>query len=116
MVLAEAGIIVPIVSDQVVAEVLRNIQKKLPQTLGHLYATFKTIPFTMAPDPSPVLLARAEKLINRQDAPLLAAAVAADASWLLSLDRHFLSLRGRDEPGLRIGSPRDFLGEFPHET
>ena len=36
-----------------------------------------------------------ELIINEHDAPIMAAAISAKVNWLLSLDKHFLTLKER---------------------
>lgn len=106
--LAELGVIAPCVSEDVVAEVLRNVQKKLPGCLDSYYALFKALPFRVI-DASPKDLERARSLINEKDAPVLAAAMSGRVDWLLSLDKHFLHEALGKQVGFSIGTPGDFL-------
>ena len=106
--LAELGIIVPCISEDVVSEVLRNVQKKLPNCSTHFYALFKALPFKMA-DAAERDMEYAKSLINEKDAPILAAAIGENVDWLLSLDKHFLKADWKEKLNFPIGSPRDFL-------
>lgn len=105
--LAEAGVIEPFICEQVVTEVIRNSEKKLPALLPYFYALFKVIPFRLK-DPSPENLCLAVNLINEKDAPILAAVVSAKTHWLLSLDRHFLNISPGSVP-FKISTPATFL-------
>ncbi len=107
--LAEAGIIIPFICEQVVTEVMRNAQKKLPALVPHFYSLFKIIPFRLK-EPTPQDLRLALTIINAKDAPILAAAVSAQADWLLSLDRHFLELTP-ETVSVITGTPSIFLKE-----
>ncbi|MEW6424916.1 MAG: PIN domain-containing protein [Bacillota bacterium] len=43
--LAELKIIIPCICEDIVREVFRNVQKKLPGSAAHFYALFKKLPF-----------------------------------------------------------------------
>jgi len=106
--LAELGIIVPCISEDVVNEVLRNVQKKLPHCTAHFYALFKTLPFKTV-DAAERDMEYAKSLINEKDAPVLAAAIGENVDWLLSLDKHFLKADWKEKLNFAIGAPKDFL-------
>lgn len=108
--LAELKLIIPFVSEEVVSEVLRNVQKKLPNSLVHYYTLFKTLPFKII-DASEKDLEVARALINVKDAPILAAAMAGQVEWLLSLDKHFLKAGLQGKVSFIIGLPKNFLLE-----
>ncbi|HOV79186.1 MAG TPA: putative toxin-antitoxin system toxin component, PIN family [Bacillota bacterium] len=108
--LAELKLIRPYVSEDVISEVLRNAQKKLPDSLAHFYMLFKILPFRIV-DPTVKDLEHAKTLINNKDAPILAAAMAGQADWLLSLDKHFLAAGLQEKAGFAIGPPGKFLLE-----
>ncbi|MDD2620154.1 MAG: putative toxin-antitoxin system toxin component, PIN family [Syntrophomonadaceae bacterium] len=105
--LAELRFLVPVISEQVVREVTRNVERKLPDYLSHYYQLFRLLPFIMI-EPDQESLERARELINPQDAGILASALSVRANWLISLDKHFLALKN-EELAIKIGSPRDFL-------
>lgn len=105
--LAEMKLLIPVISEQVVREVTRNIEKKLPNRLPHYFQLFRLLPFIMV-EPSPENLEKTRKLINPQDAGILASALTAGVDWLISLDKHFLTLNN-DKLPVKIGSPQDFL-------
>lgn len=92
LVMCEMGFIRPVISEKVVTEVLRNIEKKLPRCLPHYHRLFKTLPFELA-DPTSELIAQAQKMINEKDADILAAAIMAEVYYLVSLDKHFLDIK-----------------------
>jgi putative PIN family toxin of toxin-antitoxin system len=106
--LAELKIIIPCISENVVSEVFRNIQKKLPGSTPYFYTLFKKLPLKII-DPLDEDLARARKLINEKDALILAAAMSGKVDWLLSLDRHFLKTGLEGKVGFKFGTPGEFL-------
>ncbi|TEB07901.1 PIN domain protein [Pelotomaculum schinkii] len=108
LVLSELGIVIPCISEDVVSEVLRNVQKKLPNSLAHYYALFKTLPFKIL-DASEKDMEYAKGLINEKDAPILASAISGSVDWLLSLDKHFLNIDGKEKLDFVICSPGNFL-------
>lgn len=110
--LAELKIVLPCICEDVVSEVFRNVQKKLPGSVPYVYALFKKLPFIII-DPAEEDIAQAKKLINQKDASILAAAITGNVNWLLSLDKHFLKadlmdLRGKKDI-FQICSPGEFL-------
>lgn len=107
LVMSEMGLVTPVISEKVVTEVVRNIERKLPRFLPHYHRLFKTLPFELA-DPTPELIANAQKFINEKDADILAAAVRADADYLVSLDKHFLNIKV-PELKIQIMSPGELL-------
>ncbi|MQL52370.1 PIN domain-containing protein [Desulfofundulus thermobenzoicus] len=109
--LAELGIIVPCISEDVVGQVLRNVQKKLPGCVDSYYTLFKVLPFKIV-DPTDEDLEYARSLINEKDAPIPAAAISGKVDWLLSLDKHFLSGDWKGKVNFAIGTPGDFLQEL----
>jgi predicted nucleic acid-binding protein len=60
------------------------------------------------------VLASARRFVTEKDAPVLAAALAAQADVLVTGDRkHFGALMDRDDLPLRVRTPRAFLLEGP---
>ena len=110
--LAELKIIVPCISKEVVNEVFRNVQKKLPVSTAHFYTLFKKLPFKII-DTANEDFARAKKIINEKDAPILAAAMSGKVDWLLSLDKHFLEKGLEEKARFQLGTPGDFLQKLP---
>lgn len=105
--LVELKILRGVISETVVREVSRNIEKKLPQCLPQYYQLFRSLPFLMA-EPTEPCLFRARELINQADSLILAAALEAQVEWLISLDKHFLNLAA-DRLPFKVVTPRDFL-------
>lgn len=112
LVLAELKVIIPCVCDNVVNEVFRNVQKKLPGSVAHFYTLFKKLPFKIV-DPSGEDMVLAKKFINEKDAPVLAAAMSGKVDWLLSLDKHFLRANLEEKVNFQVCTPGRFLQELP---
>jgi len=110
--LAELKVIIPCICEDVVSEVFRNVQKKLPGSVGLFYTLFKKLSFKIT-DPSGEDMIFARKLINEKDAPILAAAISEKVEWLLSLDKHFLKADLEGKVNFRICTPGEFLQKIP---
>lgn len=57
----------------------------------------------------------AKTLINKKDAPIVAAAITSKVDWLLSLDSHVLNKDWEGEVGFSTGPPGDFLQKLAFE-
>jgi predicted nucleic acid-binding protein len=111
--LAEIGLIEIIVSRQVVVEADRNITAKLPECLDDFRNYLETLAPVLVPDPSPKEILRFSALIEPHDAPILAAAVAAQADYLVSWDqKHFMTTGPRALARPKVMNPGEFLHEF----
>ncbi len=110
--LAELKIIILCICKDVVSEVFRNVQKKLPGSVAHFYALFKRLPFKII-DPFDEDLALARKLINEKDVPILASTISGKVDWLLSLDKHFLKTELEGKVKFQVCTPGEFLQRFP---
>jgi len=111
--LAELNIIIPCICENVVSEVFRNVQKKLPDGIPYLYTLFKKLPFKLI-DPTEDEMEKAKKLINEKDAAILAAAITGKVEWLLSLDKHFLKANMEGQIEFKICAPGQFLKTLPY--
>jgi len=110
--LAELKVIIPCICEDVVSEVFRNVEKKLPGSVAHFYALFKKLPFKII-DPLGEDLALARKMINEKDAPILASAISGEVDWLLSLDKHFLKAELEGKVKFQVCTPGEFLQRLP---
>lgn len=113
--LAELGLIAPFISEDVVSEVLRNVNKKLPGSANLFYMLFKALPFRII-DAAERDMEYARSLINEKDAPILAAAISGKVDWLLSLDKHFLTVDWKGKVDFVVCSPKLFLQEVVLNT
>lgn len=111
--LAEIGLIEIIVSRQVVVEVDRNITAKLPECLDDFRNYLETLAPVLVADPSQRDILRFSALIQPHDAPILAAAVAAQADYLVTWDqKHFKTTGPRALALPKVMNPGEFLHEF----
>jgi predicted nucleic acid-binding protein len=112
LMLGEAEILTLIVSEQVLAEVERNIARKAPKALPLVRKLILLANIQIMRDPPPDEVQRCLSWIaHHADAPILAAAVAAHVDYLVTLNtRHFTADPGvAEQSGLRIGTPGDSL-------
>lgn len=113
--LAEGGLIDLVISSQVLAEVESALRRKAPGVMGALLLLLDRSHCRVVPNPPLVQVDALVPLIAyRPDAAVLAAAIAAQADYLVTLDRrHFLeNARLVSDPPLPIGSPGDCLAWF----
>ena len=106
---AVEGGFVPVISRQVLDEVVRTIAAKLPAALPVLHTLLLSMPLEVCDDPDPSAVKAWAKITGADDAPIAAAASAAEVDFLVSGDSHFLAARdAAAKKGLRIVSPSGF--------
>jgi putative PIN family toxin of toxin-antitoxin system len=111
--LAETGLIEVIVSRQVIVEADRNIEDKLPEMLSEYREFIKLLAPVLVDDPPRGQIKRFLTVINPDDAPILAAAVNAEADFLITWDRkHFIGKNIHIHPDMKIVTPGEFLKYF----
>ena len=99
-----------VISQQVLEEVVRTVKYKLPGALPALRTLLMNAPLEVSKDAASEEVVGWAELIDKGDAAILAAAIAAQPDYLITGDKHFL-----DNPnvgkksGLTIISPADFL-------
>jgi predicted nucleic acid-binding protein len=112
LLLAEAGQVSIVISEQVVAETERAIARKIPRALPNYREALRATGLGIVRNPSPKELEAHENIISHQaDVPIVVAAMQVQADYVVTLNRrHFM-----DDPnvgarsGLRIGAPGDAL-------
>jgi predicted nucleic acid-binding protein len=112
IVMAEIGLFKAVISEQVVIECDRNINKKLPAALPILKQILKIINPEIVPDPSITESSQWENIIESKDAPILAAALSAKADRLLSLNTKDFTSFVAAQSGLTIQTPSEFIQEI----
>jgi predicted nucleic acid-binding protein len=112
--LAELGLLRPVVCPYVMDEADRNIQRKTPEALPRFREVRANINWETVPDPAPEQVAAWIGVIVPKDAPVLAAAVAAQPHRLVTLDsKDFIEpKRVAAQSGLRICTPGDLLRDI----
>lgn len=101
-----------VVSQLVVDELIRAINRKLPGALPHLREFLLNTPPEIVPDPTAADVARLAGTVNFMDAPVLTAAVNAGADYLVSGDVAFLREARRLETSVTLVTPRELLGRL----
>lgn len=106
--LGELGIVDVRVADQARAEAERNLADKLPSALPALRALLDacTTSVPMAAPAAARRLSRAGEA-DPKDAPILAAAIAADCRWLLTFN-----VRDYRTERIRVSQPGPFVQEL----
>lgn len=113
--LALKGRIAVTASRLVLREAERNLRRKRPPKDLKMFRRFlKRTALRVIPTPPETAWTTYEGVIHPKDVPVLAAAVASKATYLVTLDRrHFMTKAVRDKvPGLTILTPGDFLHEL----
>lgn len=111
--LGEAGEIVIVLSKGVLVETDRVFEKKLPGFVREFREFIKNLSPIVTADPSAPEIREAESVIDKDDAPILAAAQKVNIHYLVSLDiKHFHSSRVRQYLKAPVVTPAQFLTEF----
>jgi putative PIN family toxin of toxin-antitoxin system len=111
--LCEAGVLQMVVSRQVLIEADRNFAAKFPQLVGRFRQFIHNSAPLMVEDPTPESMEKAATIVDRKDAPILAAAQKANVDFLITLDKkHFLNPKTRQKVMLKVVSPIEFLQSF----
>ena len=107
--LAVAGRCELVASEHTILEARRNLVLKSPQGAETLDALLKSVERVAEAGPRTVEAAAGHELQD-SDAPILAAAIAAGADFLVTGDRtHFGHIFGSEVGGVRIASPAEAL-------
>ncbi len=111
--LCEAGVIQMVVSRQVLIEADRNFAAKFPELVDRFRQFMRSLAPLMVEDPTPESMEKAATIVDRKDAPILAAAQNANVDFLITLDkRHFLNPKTKQKVMLQVASPIEFLQSF----
>ena len=103
-----------VVSQLVLEELIRAIQRKLPAALPHFRELLLNAPPEIVPDPTAEEIQEFARGVNRSDAPLLAAAVMAGVDYLATGDSAFLREARRLKTSVALVTPRELLGRLRH--
>ncbi len=105
--LAETGKVQLITSPDCYTEAVENLRRKSPE---HLVALGQRMRYVKLARSGDEYVEWARSLLPEKDAPVLAAAVAAGAAFLITGDRkHFGPLMDREDLPLRVYTIRSFL-------
>ena len=103
----------------VLREAERNLRRKRPpKDLKTFHQFLKHAKLRVIRTPPETAWKPYEGIIHPKDVPVLAAAVASKATYLVTLDRrHFMAkMMSGKVPGLVILTPGDFLREFVRQS
>lgn len=92
----------------------KNNANKLPKYLPHFYRLFKILPFVLV-EPTEKNIKIAGKIINEKDSIILAAALSLEIDYLVSLDKHFLSVDCKTL-SFKICAPGELIKEVHAES
>lgn len=110
---AEATLIVPIISPQVVEEVRRNLAKKLPSALPAFTQLLRAVPFKLAKRPTPSERTAHLHLADAKDAAHVAAAHQTKATYIVTFNvRHYRAELIWDAFGIGVLTPGDLIAEL----
>jgi predicted nucleic acid-binding protein len=110
--LCPRGVLTGIVSPAALAEAERNIADKLPpEAWGRYQWMLAHVPLVLVPVPPPEAVRRWEDAVTPKDAHVFAAALAAGADYLLTLDRPLQERVNATGQSLRAVSPGEFIRE-----
>lgn len=100
----------PVVSRQILDEVVATFSKKLPQALPALKELLLNIQLEVVGDPGPGEIDRWSGELDTGDASILTAAIAANPDFFATGDSHFLDNPAlQKKSGLTICSPSQLL-------
>ena len=109
MTMAEIGLFKLVISQQILEECDRNLRKKLPAAQPIFVQLLIDITPEIQPDPPTAESARWITIIEAKDAPILAAAVLANADRLLTLNTKDFTPEVARQSGLIIQTPAEFV-------
>jgi predicted nucleic acid-binding protein len=98
------------VSQIVLLEAQRNIQKKLGgETINRFYNLLAVVPFSLASLPSQMELERLASRVNNKDAHVIGSALAIQSPFLLTLDQGLILEINRAGLDLQAMTPGEFI-------
>ena len=113
VILAELGLLRPVVCPQVFDEVERNLQDKAPAALPHFQRLRAALNWKVVADPTPAQVQACMEVIAAKDASILAAAIHACPLCLVTLDaQHFDRPEVRQRAAFPIQMPGELLADI----
>ena len=111
--LGEAGEIIIILSKGVLVETDRVFEKKFSGLIGDFREFIKSLSPIIVEDATAEEIRDAERVIDKDDAPILAAARKTDLHYLVSMDmKHFHANKARQYLKSPVVTPAQFLTDF----
>lgn len=107
------GIIELYLSPGIIEEASAKFNQKFPHLLKSYLTTLGQFRATLVPNPDTKTIKYAAEIIHKDDAPILAAAMAAPIDYLITLDqKHFKTTSVVEAVSFEIATPGEFLREF----
>ena len=111
--LGEAEEILVVVSQQILIEADRVFSVKFPSLIGRYRKFIKNLAPLLLDDPKPSSVREAKKVIEEEDAPILAAAKGGRVDYLVTLNtRHFSAPAVQNFLSIPVVTPSEFLTAF----
>lgn len=110
--MAEIGLFKLLVSEQVLEECQRNINKKLPKAMPVFNEIIDNTNLEVLPNPSLEKFSAYVDIIEPKDAPILAAALLVKADRLLSLNTKDFTQEVAEKTGIIIQTPSEFIQDI----
>jgi predicted nucleic acid-binding protein len=110
--MAEIGLFKLLISEQVLEECQRNLHKKIPLALPIFNQLISQINPEILPNPSREQFLQYCKIIEAEDAPILASALLAKADRLLSLNTKDFTPEVGKQTGIMIQTPSQFIQDI----
>jgi predicted nucleic acid-binding protein len=103
-----------VLSPYVIEETERNLLKRAPQAHPDFLIVRDNVPYQLI-DPAPALIADSARVVAPKDAPIIAAARAAQARFVATYDRKDLLSKEReilDAFGIMVATPNEILTDL----
>ena len=110
--MAEIGLYKLLISEQVLEECRRNLNKKLPKAIPIFDDLINNINVQILPNPSLEEFSVYIDIIEAKDAPILSAALLARADRLLSLNTKDFTQKVAERTGITIQTPSEFIQDI----
>jgi predicted nucleic acid-binding protein len=111
--LCRRGLLAGAVSEPVLMETERNVDTRLSAGASYRYQELlRTTPLTIAPVPSPAQVRRWHDVVGEKDAHVVAAALAVNAAFLITLDQPLAQRITAAGLPLQALSPGQFIREL----
>ena len=102
-----------VISKQILNEIVRTFQTKLPRALPALRRFLENAPLKVIEDPFPEKIVRWREHLQEADASIFTAAINADADFFITGDNHFLrNEKLKAKSGITVISPANFIKQF----
>lgn len=109
LILAEIGLFKAIVSHQVIDECQRNLAKKLPAAMPAFLELLTRLSLEVVDNPASQEVAQWQTIIEAKDAPILAAALRANANRILTLNTKDFTPAVALQAGIILQTPAQFI-------